>query len=80
MTQLQLVAQNQQPDHIDHLIAKYGERVPRYTSYPTAPNFRSDISADTYASWLADLDAQFPSRPTFTSRSAAACAGTAAAT
>ena len=60
MTQLQLVAQDHQPDHIDHLIAKYGERVPRYTSYPTAPNFRSDISAATYASWLADLEARVP--------------------
>src|SRR5262245_14639270 len=48
--------ENRSPDHIDRLIAKYGERVPRYTSYPTAPNFRSDISADTYASWLAELD------------------------
>jgi oxygen-independent coproporphyrinogen III oxidase len=59
MTQLQLIA-NRPPDHIDHLIAKYGERVPRYTSYPTVPNFRSDISAATYASWLADLDATVP--------------------
>jgi oxygen-independent coproporphyrinogen-3 oxidase len=60
MTQLQLVAHDRQLDHIDRLIAKYGERVPRYTSYPTAPNFRSDISAATYASWLADLDATVP--------------------
>lgn len=60
MTQLQRVAQHRPPDHIDHLIAKYGDRVPRYTSYPTAPNFKSDISADTYASWLADRDATVP--------------------
>jgi oxygen-independent coproporphyrinogen-3 oxidase len=60
MTDLQLVAPTRKPDQIDRLIAKYGERVPRYTSYPTAPNFRSDISADTYASWLAELDAAVP--------------------
>jgi oxygen-independent coproporphyrinogen-3 oxidase len=56
----QLAAAQHRPDHIDHLIAKYGERVPRYTSYPTAPNFMPDISADTYAAWLAELDAGQP--------------------
>jgi oxygen-independent coproporphyrinogen III oxidase len=60
MTQLQLVAPDQQGDQIDRLIAKYGERVPRYTSYPTAPNFKADITAETYASWLAELDAAVP--------------------
>jgi oxygen-independent coproporphyrinogen III oxidase len=29
--------------------------VPRYTSYPTAPHFVASIGANTYASWLADL-------------------------
>src|SRR5262245_46476439 len=29
--------------------------VPRYTSYPTAPQFSSAIGADRYASWLATL-------------------------
>jgi len=29
--------------------------VPRYTSYPTAPNFSSSINADVYGSWLAAL-------------------------
>jgi len=29
--------------------------VPRYTSYPTAPNFSSSINADVYGSWLAEL-------------------------
>lgn len=34
------------PAHVPvHLLQKYSQRVPRYTSYPTAPHFRSDISA-----------------------------------
>jgi oxygen-independent coproporphyrinogen-3 oxidase len=37
------------------LIARYDQRVPRYTSYPTAPHFKPDISAETYAGWLAEL-------------------------
>ncbi len=40
----------------DHLQAK----VPRYTSYPTAPHFGTGVTSETYASWLADLD---PVRP-----------------
>jgi oxygen-independent coproporphyrinogen-3 oxidase len=31
----------------------YGqERLPRYTSYPTAPHFSDEIGPDTYAEWL----------------------------
>jgi oxygen-independent coproporphyrinogen-3 oxidase len=30
-------------------------RVPRYTSYPTAPHFSPEIGADTVRGWLADL-------------------------
>src|SRR3569833_2877574 len=38
------------------LAASYGEeRLPRYTSYPTAPHFSSAIGADTYARWLSEL-------------------------
>ncbi len=37
------------------LIARYDQRVPRYTSYPTAPHFKPDISAETYAAWLSQL-------------------------
>ncbi|WP_201841034.1 oxygen-independent coproporphyrinogen III oxidase [Microvirga zambiensis] len=37
------------------LIARYDQRVPRYTSYPTAPHFKPDITPETYASWLAEL-------------------------
>ncbi|MBR0736196.1 oxygen-independent coproporphyrinogen III oxidase [Bradyrhizobium liaoningense] len=40
------------------LAARYGEeRLPRYTSYPTAPHFSPAIGADTYAGWLAGLPA-----------------------
>src|SRR5437879_13912436 len=42
------------------LAVSYGEeRLPRYTSYPTAPHFSPAIGADTYARWLADLPAGF---------------------
>jgi oxygen-independent coproporphyrinogen-3 oxidase len=34
----------------------YGdERLPRYTSYPTAPHFSNAITHDTYSQWLADI-------------------------
>jgi oxygen-independent coproporphyrinogen III oxidase len=36
------------------------ERLPRYTSYPTAPHFTPQIGADTYAAWLDSLDARLP--------------------
>lgn len=32
------------------------DRVPRYTSYPTAPHFGPDVDAATYARWLGRLD------------------------
>ena len=35
------------------LAACYGqERLPRYTSYPTAPHFSAAVGPDTYAEWL----------------------------
>jgi len=35
------------------LAACYGqERLPRYTSYPTAPHFSNAVGPDTYAKWL----------------------------
>ncbi|THD71863.1 MAG: oxygen-independent coproporphyrinogen III oxidase [Bradyrhizobium sp.] len=35
------------------LAASYGqERLPRYTSYPTAPNFSSNVGEDIYRNWL----------------------------
>ena len=40
------------------LAASYGEeRLPRYTSYPTAPHFSKAIGPDTYGRWLAELPA-----------------------
>ena len=38
------------------LLAKYDGRVPRYTSYPTAPHFSAEIDGATYARWLSELD------------------------
>jgi oxygen-independent coproporphyrinogen-3 oxidase len=37
------------------IIRKYAKPAPRYTSYPTAPNFSSNIGPDHYAAWLAAL-------------------------
>ncbi|QAU45149.1 oxygen-independent coproporphyrinogen III oxidase [Bradyrhizobium guangzhouense] len=38
------------------LAASYGEeRLPRYTSYPTAPHFSPEIGAGTYSRWLSEL-------------------------
>ena len=42
---------------IAQLLEKYDARVPRYTSYPTAPHFSPDVTAGTYAAWLAELPA-----------------------
>ncbi len=36
-----------------HVLAE--RQVPRYTSYPTAPHFTSDIGPGTYAAWLAQI-------------------------
>jgi oxygen-independent coproporphyrinogen-3 oxidase len=38
-----------------HLLDIYGGPVPRYTSYPTAPQFRDSVGPDDYAGWLAGL-------------------------
>ena len=42
------------------LIARYDGRAPRYTSYPTAPHFSAQVGAQTYASWLGELDPSLP--------------------
>ncbi|TPQ39535.1 oxygen-independent coproporphyrinogen III oxidase [Bradyrhizobium guangdongense] len=40
------------------LAAAYGEeRLPRYTSYPTAPHFSPAVTPDVYARWLAEIPA-----------------------
>lgn len=40
---------------LETLLAKYDRRVPRYTSYPTAPHFSPAINAAHYAAWLGAL-------------------------
>lgn len=40
---------------LSHLIQKYDLRLPRYTSYPTAPHFSAQVDAPTYARWLSEL-------------------------
>ncbi len=37
------------------LAAKYDRRLPRYTSYPTAPHFHVGVTREVYRAWLADL-------------------------
>ena len=40
----------------EDFIAKYGDaRLPRYTSYPTAPKFADDITQSDYADWIAGI-------------------------
>ena len=49
------------PVTVQSIIQKYAARaVPRYTSYPTAPHFRPDFEAATYAGWLQQTD---PTQP-----------------
>jgi oxygen-independent coproporphyrinogen-3 oxidase len=35
-------------------------RVPRYTSYPTAPHFHDGVGGETFGDWLAELPAGMP--------------------
>ncbi len=42
------------------LIARYDGRVPRYTSYPTAPHFSEAVSGATYLRWLGELSPATP--------------------
>ncbi len=42
------------------LIARYDGRVPRYTSYPTAPHFSPMVGAERYAAWLRELAPDLP--------------------
>ena len=40
-------------------LARYADsRLPRYTSYPTAPHFTDAVGPATYAGWLATLPAE----------------------
>lgn len=40
---------------LDALIAKYDRRIPRYTSYPTAPHFTVAVDGAAYRDWLRAL-------------------------
>ncbi|RED54029.1 oxygen-independent coproporphyrinogen III oxidase [Aestuariispira insulae] len=42
------------------LIAKYSGPVPRYTSYPTAPQFHDGVKEADYRTWLADIPSERP--------------------
>ncbi|GHU04663.1 coproporphyrinogen-III oxidase [Alphaproteobacteria bacterium] len=42
------------------LASRYDLRIPRYTSYPTAPHFSPDISASDYQSWLGGIPGDAP--------------------
>ncbi|WP_404426219.1 oxygen-independent coproporphyrinogen III oxidase [Thalassospira australica] len=42
------------------LYEKYDLRLPRYTSYPTAPHFSASVNGRVFESWLGDLD---PAQP-----------------
>lgn len=43
------------------ILAKYGEaRLPRYTSYPTAPRFSAAVDVDAYRDWLDNLPPSDP--------------------
>ncbi len=46
---------------MDPVLAKYAtSTVPRYTSYPTAPHFKTGFSPDRYRQWLVSLDHNEP--------------------
>lgn len=42
------------------LLKKYDMRVPRYTSYPTAPMFHDGITSDDYGTWLHEIPVDMP--------------------
>jgi len=47
--------------HVGALVAKYGDaRLPRYTSYPTAPAFAATVGPDEYAQGLQAISASDP--------------------
>jgi len=48
------------PAPIETLIERYDLRVPRYTSYPTAPHFSETVDGEVYRGWLASLDPATP--------------------
>ncbi len=47
-------------DRIGALLDKYNRRLPRYTSYPTAPHFGPQVGPGDYRRWLGALDPGAP--------------------
>jgi oxygen-independent coproporphyrinogen-3 oxidase len=45
---------------MNNLAQKYDLQVPRYTSYPTAPQFSDVVDADQYSQWLGGLASDVP--------------------
>ena len=45
---------------IDDALLKYADRVPRYTSYPTAPHFTESVDGTRYRQWLNGVGAKAP--------------------
>jgi oxygen-independent coproporphyrinogen-3 oxidase len=43
---------------LKNLLLKYDKQLPRYTSYPTAPHFSSEVNREIYSSWLQNLSPQ----------------------
>ncbi|MEX0955158.1 MAG: oxygen-independent coproporphyrinogen III oxidase [Rhizobiaceae bacterium] len=50
-----MTAPSQSQTSTPHQVARLGEAVPRYTSYPTAPHFHAGVNGETYWSWLASI-------------------------
>jgi oxygen-independent coproporphyrinogen-3 oxidase len=48
------------PASAETLVGKYDKRIPRYTSYPTAPHFHAGVGASDYRAWLWELSASEP--------------------
>ncbi|MDE2005557.1 MAG: oxygen-independent coproporphyrinogen III oxidase [Rhodospirillales bacterium] len=44
--------------NVETLLEKYDRRVPRYTSYPTAPHFTGAVDEAVYRTWLGELPAE----------------------
>jgi len=42
---------------IEDLLRRYGGPVPRYTSYPTAPHFSSEVGPDQFSHWIEAIPA-----------------------
>ena len=47
-------------ERMNEILLKYDARVPRYTSYPTAPHFGAAVDAGVYRSWLAGIAVETP--------------------